>query len=107
MTINAKALYKTVAQLGLKPAQVRRLLPEWWDPQVEDDPSGVSELAMLLGRRLSLDVGDLMKGKLRPRGAMASVAFKHRAGLEPDALAAASAIASALAQTILAALPGG
>lgn len=105
MTINAKTLYQTVAQLGLKPAQVRRLLPSWWDPQVERDPSGVSELAMLLGRRLSLDVGALLNGQLSPRGAMASVAFKHRAGLEPGALAAASAIASSLAQAVLAALP--
>lgn len=107
MTINAKTLYETVAQLGLKPGQVRRLLPDWWDPQVEKEPSGVSELAMLLGRRLSLDVGALMNGQLSPRGALASVAFKHRAGLEPYALAAASAIASSLAQTVLAALPVG
>jgi hypothetical protein len=107
VTINAKTLYKTVALLGLKPSQVRRLLPDWWDPEVEKDPSGVSELAMLLGRRLSLDVDALMNGQLSPRGAMASVAFKHRAGLEPYALAAASAIAASLAQTVLAALPDG
>lgn len=107
MTVNAKTLYKTVAQLGLKPGQVRRLLPEWWNPQVEQDPSGVSELAMLLGRRLSLDVSALMNGRLSHRGAMASVAFKHRAGVEPDALAAASAIASSLAQIVLAALSVG
>lgn len=105
MTINAKTIYQTVAQLGLKSSQVRRLLPEWWDPLVEKDPSGVSELAMLLGRRLSLDVNALMSGRLSPKGAMASVAFKHRAGLEPNALTAASAIASSLAQTVLAALP--
>lgn len=105
MTINANILYQTVAKLGLKPGQVRRLLPGWWDPRVEKDPSGVSELAMLLGRRLSLDVGDLMNGQLTPKGAMGSVAFKHRAGLEPDALAAACAISSSLAQAILAALP--
>lgn len=105
MTINAKTIYQTVAQLGLKPGQARRLLPEWWDPEVEKNPSGVSELAMLLGRRLSLDVSALMNGKLSPKGAMASVAFKHRAGLEPDAMAAASAIAASLAQTVLAAFP--
>lgn len=107
MNINAKTIYQTVAQLGLKPGQVRQLLPDWWDPQVEKDPSGVSELAMLLGRRLSLDVGALMNGQLSPKGAMASVVFKHRAGLDPHSLAAASAIASSLAQTVLAALPVG
>lgn len=105
MTINAKTLFQTVGHLGLKQAQVRRLLPEWWDPAAEKNPSGVTELAMLLGRRLSLDVGALLKGQLSPRGAMASVAFKHRAGLANHELAAASAIASALAQTVLAALP--
>ncbi|CAN7760741.1 ImmA/IrrE family metallo-endopeptidase [Pseudorhodoferax sp. LjRoot39] len=105
MTIDAKTLYRTVAQLGLKPAQVRRLLPEWWDTEAEKDPSGISELAMLLGRRLSVDVGALMRGQLSPKGAMASVAFKHRAGVAADTLAAASAIASSLGQTVLAALP--
>lgn len=105
MTITAKILYKTVAQLGLKPGQVRQLLPEWWDPQIEKNPSGVSELAMLLGRRLSLDVTALMNGQLSPKGATASVVFKHRAGMVPSALAASSAIASSLAQAVLAALP--
>lgn len=105
MTTDAKTLYQTVAQLGLKPGQVRQILPEWWDPRVETDPSGVSELAVLLGRRLSLDVGGLMNGQLTPKGAMESVAFKHRAGLEPNKLAAASAIASSLAQVVLSALP--
>ncbi len=105
MTVNAKTLFQTVAQLGLKPAQVRRLLPDWWDPEVEKKPSGVSELAMLLGRRLSLDVAALLNGQLAPKGAMISVAFKHRAGLEQNSLAAASAIASSLAQAVLAALP--
>jgi hypothetical protein len=107
VTVNAKTIYQTVAQLGLKPGQVRQLLPDWWDPRVEEEPSGASELAMLLGRRLSLDVGALMNGQLSPKGAMASVAFKHRAGLDPRSLAAASAIASSLAQTVLAALPAG
>jgi hypothetical protein len=105
VTVTAKTLYDTVATLGMTRAQVRRLLPAWWDTAVEKAPSGVSELAMLMGRRLSLDVPSLMRGKAVRRGAVASVAFKHRAGQEPDDLCAASLIASSLAQTILATLP--
>lgn len=105
MTVNAKTIYDAVATLGIKRAQVRSLLPEWWDVAVEKAPSGVSELAMLVGRRLSLDVPSLMRGHAVPRGAVASVAYKHRAGLEPGDLSAASLIASSLAQTVLAAMP--
>jgi len=105
VTVNAKTIYQAAAQIGMTRAQVRRLLPPWWDTDAEKAPAGVSELAVLIGRRLSLDVASLMKGQAVPKGAVASVAFKHRAGLDPSELSAASYIASSLAQTVLSALP--
>lgn len=105
MTSNADALYKAVRGLGLTRAQARRLLPSWWSPDIEKQPDGIAELAMHLGRRLSLDVGALLSGQVRPSGAVASIAFKHRAGVEPSSLEAASFIASSLAHTIVAAMP--
>ncbi|PZQ77796.1 MAG: hypothetical protein DI563_02630 [Variovorax paradoxus] len=103
MSTTAQTLYGTVGQLGLTRAQARRLLPEWWDPGLEKAPGGVSELAVLLARRLSIDAGALLQGRLLPKGAVSSLSFKHRAGLEPEQLAPASFIASSLAQTVLAA----
>lgn len=104
MTSNADALYKAVKGLGLSRAQARRLLPSWWSPDIEKHPDGIAELAMHLGRRLSLDVGALLSGQVRPYGAVTSIAFKHRAGVDPSLLAASSYIASSLARTIIAAI---
>lgn len=107
MTSNADSLYKAVKGLGLTRAQARRLLPSWWSPEIEKQPDGIAELAMHLARRLSLDVGALLSGQVRPNGAVTSIAFKHRAGVQPSSLEAASFIASSLAHTIVAAMPKG
>lgn len=98
-------LYKTVAALGLTRAQVRRLLPKWWSPEVEKKSDGVAELAMHLSRRLSVDLTSLLRGQVVPKGAVARQAFKHQINVEPSSLSAATFIASSLAQTVLAALP--
>lgn len=101
----AKSLYQTVASLGLTRAQVRRLLPSWWSPEIESQPGGVAELGLHLSRRLSLDLSALLEGRLAPKGAAVHVAFKHRTNVESNKLAAATFIASSLAQAIIAALP--
>lgn len=101
---NAKAIYQTVAGIGLTRAQVRRLLPSWWEPSMEEHVDGVAELAMHISRRLSLDLPALMEGKIVPKGAVADIAYKHRADADAGRLVAASYIASSLAQAIIAAL---
>jgi hypothetical protein len=103
-TSSAASLYKTVASLGLTRAQVRRLLPAWWDAAIERESSGVAELAMHLSRRLSLDLGALLQGRLVPKGAVSQVAFKHSSNVEPTSLSAATFIASSLSQTVLASM---
>jgi IrrE N-terminal-like domain len=103
-TSNAAALYKTVAGLGLTRAQVRRLLPVWWDPAIEKESSGVAELAIHLSRRLSVDLSALIEGRLLPKGAASQVAFKHSSSVEPTSLTAATFIASSLSQAVLAAM---
>jgi len=104
-TLNAKALYDVVSRLGLTRAQVRALLPDWWGKGLEKEASGIAELAMHLSRRLSLDLEELLKGRLAPKGAVAQVAFKHPANIDSATLSPASFIASSLAQAVLAALP--
>lgn len=102
-TLNAKDLYKTVAALGLTRAQVRRLLPAWWEPAIEESPDGARELAVHLSRRLSLDLKALTQGALSAKGAVTQVAFKHRADTDEKALSAASFVAASLSQAVLAA----
>lgn len=104
-TQTAKSLYQTVASLGLTRAQVRRLLPSWWSPEVEASPDGVAELGLHLARRLSLDVAALLRGNIVPKGAVSQVAYKHQVSTSPAKLAAASYIASSLAQAVIAAIP--
>ncbi len=103
-TITAKSLYSTVAELGLTRAQARKLLPAWWAPEVEKHADGISELALHLSRRLSIDLRALLAGKIQPKGAVSSLAFKHRVNVRDDQLSAATFVASSLAQAILAAM---
>jgi hypothetical protein len=102
-TPTAKTLYQTVEKLGLTRAQVRRILPRWWAPEVETSADGVAELAMHLSRRLSLDLAALLVGEVKPKGAVTKLAFKHQSNIDPTSLSAASFIASSLAQAVLAA----
>jgi hypothetical protein len=100
----ATQLYKTVAKLGLTRAQVRRLLPGWWSADLEQQPDSAAELAMHLSRRLSVDLRSLIRGEVVPKGAVAKLAFKHRANINPATLSASTFIASSLAQAVLSAL---
>lgn len=104
MTVTAKSLYATVAQLGLTRAQARRILPDWWSPEIEGSADGAGELALLLSRRLSLDAGALMRGVIQAKGAVQSVAFKHRVGASAESLRAVTYMASSLAQAIVSAM---
>lgn len=103
--LKAVDLYKALAGAGLKKSQVRAILPDWWDDETAATEAGFWELAMLLARRFSLDVGELAKGIVKPTGAVRSLAFKHRATQKAEALKPTSLIASSLAQAVLAAMP--
>lgn len=84
---------------------MRKLLPDWWAPELEKAADGVAELAMHLSRRLSVDLAGLLAGRIVPKGAVSRVAFKHAASVESSTLAGATFIASSLAQAVLAAMP--
>lgn len=101
----AKTIYQAVSTIGLTRAQMRRLLPEWWDAGLEKERGGAAELAMHVSRRLSVELQPLLEGRIVPKGAMSSVAYKHSVNVVHSSLSAASFIASSLAQAVLAALP--
>lgn len=101
----SKTIYDLLKPLGLTRAQARKLLPEWWGPEMESSPSGSAELRLLLSRRLSLDVAALSRGELARRDAQRPIAYKHHAGDDPTQLQASTAIATALAGAVISAMP--
>ncbi len=103
--LNAKAIYASLKVLGLTRAQVRRLLPEWWLPEMEDAVDGVTELCLLISRRLDVDFVALTQGLIARKDVKAPVAYKHASGTDVGTLQAATCIATALSQAVLAALP--
>lgn len=106
MTVqDAKAIYECLKGLGLTRAQVRKLLPDWWSPDAEKYADGVTELCLLIGRRLSLDVRALINGEIRQKEGWLSVAYKHRADATLQSLRASTCIATSLAQAVVAATP--
>lgn len=101
---NAKTIYDNLKTFGLTRAQVRALLPSWWPTDAEKSPDGLAELCVLISRRLGLDLPALMHGEIRQRGLAGSVAYKHRANVEPESLRAATSIASSLGQAVVTAM---
>jgi len=93
-----------VGGLGLTRAQVRKLLPAWWDPEAEKAVDGAAELAVHLSRRLSLDLQGLVEGRLVPKGAVSRLAYKHGGNVPEASLKSATFIASSLAQAVLASM---
>lgn len=103
-TINAKLIYEKLKIVGLTRAQVRKLLPDWWSPEIEKQPDGFAEFCLFLSRRLSFDLPSLMKGNIVVKQAAASVAYKHRVDATPESLQASTCIATAVAQGVISAM---
>lgn len=102
---NAKIIYDKLKEIGLTRAQVRKILPSWWSPEAETHSDGIAELCLLVSRRLSLDLTSLLAGEIKQKGAVTSVAYKHRADAAPQSLLASTCIASSLAQAVISAMP--
>lgn len=104
MTIlELKDIYKTLAQIGLKKSQVKALLPGWWDDEIVQTELGVWEFALIIARRLSIDVNALLQGNICTLGSVSKIAFKHRSTVSSDAFLASSMIAASLTDAINAA----
>lgn len=100
----AKILYENLKAFGLTRAQVRKLLPQWWSPEGEASPDGYAELCGLISRRLSLDIGQLLKGNVVRKSNATGLAYKHSAAATPQSLQGATSIAIALAEAVNAAM---
>lgn len=105
MTVmSAKIIYEKLKAVGVTRAHVRKLLPDWWVPEIEARPDGFAEFCLLLSRRLSIDLQSLMKGEVVVRQAAASVSYKHRVDASPESLQASTCIATSVAQGVVAAM---
>jgi Zn-dependent peptidase ImmA (M78 family) len=100
---SASDLYATLKPLGIKPAQMRALLPDWWDDAYASSVDGGWEHLLLVARILSLDAGALSRGDLKPTGAVTSLAYKHSKTTAVSKLAPSSLLASSLAQAVVSA----
>lgn len=102
MTIKSvKDIYDRLKEIGLTRAQVRKILPNWWSPEIEKHPDGIAELCLLLSRRLSFDLTSLLNGDVIFKDAAKSVAYKHRADATPQSLQVSTCIATSLAQSVV------
>ena len=102
----AKVLYDNLKTFGLTPSQVRKLLPAWWSKEAEREPDGVAELCVLVSRRLSLDLGALLEGKLQRKDKALTLAYKHSASVTADTLQGATSVGLSLAEAVTAAMVG-
>ena len=101
VTNSTKALYGALKGLGLSPASIKSVLPSWWDDSYADDPLGLTELKVLLARRLSIDPATLFSENLDVE--FLPVVRRYKGGRQDlmERLQSSTAIANALCRTAL------
>ena len=96
----AKRLLGSFKELGLSAAQVRRLMPEWWDDAAAEDDGGLLELQILLARRLNVALESLQSAIPHPAFRETSQRFKTVHPEGSSQLAVAASIGHGLAQLL-------
>lgn len=96
----ARKLLSSFKELGLSAAQLRRLMPAWWDDEAATDEGGLLELQILLARRLNVSLDSLRASVPRPAFRETAQRFKtvHPSG--SSQLAVAASIGHGLAQLL-------
>lgn len=96
----ALRLLKSFKELGLTPAQVRRLMPEWWDDEAAEDEGGLLELQILLARRLNVSLASMQAQVPLPAFQETTQRFKTAHPEGSSQLAVAAGIGHGLAQLL-------
>lgn len=100
-------LLERLEEKGLQAKYVRdRALPNWWDAEIENDPTVVAEAAGYIAKRLGLDVASVFtpdaaiefKGKSQPK-------FKKRQNTDEKSLEVAQGLALRVAEIVQFATP--
>lgn len=102
----AKRLLSSFKGLGLTAAQVRRLMPEWWDDAAAEDEGGLLELQILLARRLNVAMESLQATVPKPAFRQSAQRFKTVHPEGSSQLAIAASIGHGLAQLLASAHAG-
>lgn len=55
-------MFKRLEVRGYDEATVRAALPDWWDDEIADNPSGYAEGCMHIARGLSIPLSDVSAG---------------------------------------------
>jgi hypothetical protein len=103
-TVSPKELYATLSPLGIKRAQLRSLLPDWWQDDLASTGDGGWEFILLVSRVLSLDATALARGEIKRIGPVRSLAYKHSKKADASQLTGSTLIAASLANAIVAAI---
>lgn len=95
-------LYDRLDAIGFSKSFVRqKILPEWWDNELEQTQAAVVEAALYLSRRLNLKASSLLSPEAQLLFEVAgSTKFKCQQNVECGALQVASAVASRLADLV-------
>lgn len=88
MTTPMKTLYDRLEKVGFNKSWVRStVLPVWWDDSIADNPTGYTEILMLLAEQLNISLPTLLDPcaplQCKP---LAPLRNKTRKGVEDDAL---------------------
>jgi IrrE N-terminal-like domain len=102
--VSPKEIYAALSPLGIKRAQLRTLLPDWWQESLASTQDGAWEFILLVARTLSLDASALARGEIKRVGAVTSLAYKHSRKADSSQLTGSTLIAASLAQAIVAAM---
>lgn len=103
-TGSKQALYGALKGIGLSASTIKSVLPIWWDDSYANDSLGLTELKILLSRRLSIDPASIFAddGKVE----FLPVIRRYKGG-RPDlvnTLQSSTLIANSLCRTALASL---
>jgi hypothetical protein len=104
-TVSKQALYGALKGIGLSAATIKSVLPTWWDDSYANDPLGLTELKILLARRLSIDPASIFADDGNVE--FLPVIRRYKGG-RPDlvkTLQSSTLVANALCRTALASVP--
>ena len=100
-----KSLLRRIEAAGFKRTFVQAALPTWWDDSLAESETGFSHVALLLARRLGIEVSSLLDPtESVALGEMSKVCFKT--GQVAEALRASTSVALSMARLVAQAVIG-
>lgn len=94
-------LYARLESVGIPRGFARRVLPEWWDDEISESPSGLQQAQLFLARAFNLDIKTLgAAGSVQFRAAQRK--YKLSKGVTEQSVLVSAQYATAMAKLALA-----